>query len=157
VGDWVLEMGNSDLIGTYFNGTITQSGIALFTGSGNTSQAQRAAKERRERKEARQREHDAAMKVIQDKIVAQNYAQQLFDQRQGTIPEVLPKVYTGTLEQQRDKFNQDQKILVALAEQMRKYRVDHADELIQAPYYPPVSQPGSASGTLFGVSVSIKR
>lgn len=29
VGDWVLEMGNADLIGTYFNGTITQSNIAL--------------------------------------------------------------------------------------------------------------------------------
>jgi hypothetical protein len=29
VGDWVLEMGNENLIGTYFNGTITQSDIAL--------------------------------------------------------------------------------------------------------------------------------
>ena len=32
VGDWVLEMGNADLIGTYFNGTITQSEIALKGG-----------------------------------------------------------------------------------------------------------------------------
>jgi hypothetical protein len=29
VGDWVLEMGNAGLIGTYFNGTITQSDIVL--------------------------------------------------------------------------------------------------------------------------------
>lgn len=29
VGDWVLEMGNESLIGTYFNGTIAQSDIAL--------------------------------------------------------------------------------------------------------------------------------
>jgi hypothetical protein len=29
VGDWVLEMGNENLIGTYFNGTITQSNFAL--------------------------------------------------------------------------------------------------------------------------------
>ena len=33
VGDWVLEMGNADLIGTYFNGTITNLDVALSGGS----------------------------------------------------------------------------------------------------------------------------
>ena len=34
VGDWVLEMGNADLIGTYFNGTIASVDMALSMGGG---------------------------------------------------------------------------------------------------------------------------